>query len=54
MYWAVDGLCFLSGVAEFVLSLVYKKEKYCWIGPLWIALYPVLLESLLNFFASYS
>lgn len=48
MYWVTDGLCFIAGVAEFVLSFVYKKTNYCWIGPLWIAVYPLILEGLLN------
>ena len=43
MYWAVDGLCFALGVAAFVLSFTQKKPAYAWVGPAWIAAYPILL-----------
>lgn len=52
MYWIIDGLCFTAGVAQFVLSFVYKKTSLCWLGPVWIAVYPVLLESIFNLFSS--
>ena len=54
MYWIIDGLCFGAGIAGFVLSFTQKKPAYCWIGPVWIAVYPLLLESVLNLFSKCS
>lgn len=43
VYWVIDGLCFAAGLAGFVISFVKKKPEYCWAGPLWIAVYPIIL-----------
>jgi histone deacetylase 11 len=48
MYWVIDGLCFCSGLAFFIASFLYKFPYLCWVGLLWIAVYPLLLEVLSN------
>lgn len=53
MYWIIDGICFVGGAAAFVVSIVAKKPKWCWIGPAWIAVYPIILEGFVNFFSSF-
>ena len=54
MYWIFDGLCFAAGIAAFVLSFTSQKQSYCWVGPLWIALYPIINELILNFFSCFA
>lgn len=36
-------MCFCIGVAAFAFTLAYNMAYLCWAGPLWIALYPLLL-----------
>ncbi len=52
MYWLLDAVCFLAGLLQFSLALVYGPVFTCWVGLLWIALYPLLLELLANLYAS--
>ena len=51
MYWIIDGLCFSAGIAGFILSFTEKKPAFCWVGPLWIAAYPLILEGIINLFS---
>ena len=48
MYWIIDGLCFMLGLAQFILALVGKMYWSCWIGIVWIVVYPLLLEAICN------
>lgn len=52
MYWIVDGACFCAGVIAFGLTLGYDMAYLCWTGPVWIAIYPLLLELISNMAAS--
>ena len=62
MYWIVDGFCFLFGIAIFIYFLVDKKgsdddddaslSMWCWVGFVWIAIYPIILETIYNVFAT--
>lgn len=54
MYWIIDGICFVGGAAAFVVSIVAKKPKWCWIGPAWIAVYPIVLEGFIKIFFEFS
>ena len=54
MYWIFDGLCFAAGVAAFVVSFTQHKPEYCWVGPVWIAIYPIINEIIINLFSSFS
>lgn len=48
MYWIIDGLCFLLGIAYFILSFLYNFPFTCWVGIIWIIIYPLLLEAIYN------
>lgn len=54
MYWAIDLLCFLAGFAEFATTIAIGHAAFCWVGFLWICLYPFLLEGLYNLLAGLS
>jgi predicted Co/Zn/Cd cation transporter (cation efflux family) len=51
VYWIIDTLCLTAGIAGFVLAFTEKKTKYCWAGPVWIIVYPILLEVISNLIA---
>lgn len=48
MYWIIDGLCFLLGIAQIVLTAINKIEGSVFYGIGWIILYPFILQSLYN------
>jgi histone deacetylase 11 len=48
MYWIIDGVCFTLGVLFFALSIAYNYAYLCWLGVLWVALYPLVLELFVN------
>lgn len=54
MYWAIDLLCFLAGFAEFAATIAMGHAAFCWVGLVWICLYPFLLEGVYNLLAGLS
>lgn len=48
MYWLIDGICFRLGITYFALSFIYQFPYACWVGLVWIVLYPFLLEAIIN------
>lgn len=51
MYWIIDGVCFCSGIATFAYLIATGYANLCWIGLLWVLLYPLILEGVLNLIA---
>jgi histone deacetylase 11 len=54
MYWIIDGACFCSGIVCFTLLILNNYASLCWIGLLWVVLYPLLLEGVFNLVAGLS
>jgi len=56
MYWIIDGLCFVAGITQFILAFTEHIQYTCWIGLIWIVIYPLLLEAICNLwtFLTYS
>lgn len=48
MYALVDGLCFIAGIAGFVLCFTEKKAAYSPIPIAWLCLYPLINEAIYN------
>ena len=53
MYWVLDALCFFGGFLQFSLMIVYGPVYLCFIGIVWLFLYPFALEGLANLLATF-
>lgn len=54
MYWIVDGIAFAAGISLIVLTIVYQYAYLCFLGFIWIVIYPIILETIYNCVASLS
>lgn len=52
MYWQIDAICFFLGIWICVSSPIYLDSfLYIALGVVWIWVYPIILETIYNFYA---
>jgi len=52
MYWIIDGLAFAAGITAIVMTIIYNYAYLCFLGIVWIIIYPFIFETIYNLVAS--